>query len=67
MMGAFPLSEAEIVALAERIAAGLEAHPGFFPSPPLDSAALRARRDAFSVAQSAAVAARAAAHMATRT
>ncbi|HUW61496.1 MAG TPA: fibronectin type III domain-containing protein [Candidatus Bathyarchaeia archaeon] len=67
MMGAFPLSEAEIVALAERIAAGLEAHPGLFPSPPVDPAALRARRDAFSMAQSAAVTARVAARMATLT
>jgi len=66
-MGAFPLSESEVVALAERIAAGLEAHPGFFPSPPISPAALRARCDAFGTAQTEAVEARAAAHLATRT
>lgn len=67
MMGAFPLSEAEIVALAESMAAGLESHPGLFPSPPVDASVLRADCAAFDAARSASLAARVAARTATRT
>jgi hypothetical protein len=43
----FPTSEAEIIALAEKMIEGLTKHPDIFPSPPVSAAELRRQLDNF--------------------
>jgi len=64
-MARFPTTEAEIKALAQNIAAGLEANPAVYPSPPVTAVDLAAVLDSYITASDQAVATRAAAEEAT--
>jgi len=64
-MAQFPIKEAEIVALANDIAAGLAANAAVFPAPPVAPADLQTQLGAYVTARDAAVAAQAAAEQAT--
>ncbi len=63
-MARFPIREAEIVALARGIGAGLADHAAVYPAPPVAPAALLGSLNAFLDAKNAATAAQAAAEMA---
>jgi hypothetical protein len=63
-MPRFPISDAELIALAEEMVAGLPENE-FFPSPPVSSSDLRNRLDAFKALINRQVATRAAAEQAT--
>jgi len=64
-MARFPTREAEIMALAQNIIAGLSAGGADFPAPPVAVAALQADADAAQSADDAAIAAHSAAKAAT--
>ncbi len=64
-MARFPLKEAEILALANDMAAGLAANAATFPAPPVAPADLQTAMAAYITARDAAVAAAAAAEQAT--
>jgi len=64
-MARFPLKEAEILALANDMAAGLAANAATFPAPPVAPADLQTAMGAYITARDAAVAATAAAEQAT--
>ena len=63
-MPRFPISDSELIELAEKMIAGLQENP-FFPSPPVSSSALRNRLDAFKGLINTQVATHAAAEQAT--
>ena len=65
-MATFPTREADIMALAQNIIAGMTDNPDF-PDPPLTPAELRARLDAFSGTSDAQAAAQSAVQQATET
>ena len=65
-MAAFPVREADILALAQSIIAGMTDNPDY-PSPPLSPTELRARLDAFSGSSDAQASAQSAAQQATET
>lgn len=54
----FPTSEAEIIALAEKMIEGLTNHPDIFPSPPVSAAELRKQLDNFIALRNAETAAK---------
>lgn len=64
-MARFPRSEAEIVALAQSIVAGLTANAAVYPAPPVLAVDLQALLDSFNTLSDDTVAARAAAEQAT--
>ena len=64
-MARFPLKEAEILALANDMAAGLAANAAVFPAPPVAPADLQTAMATYITARDAAVAAAAAAEQAT--
>ena len=64
-MARFPLDTSNILALAEKMIAGLEENKSVFPSPPVPPDELRAARDEAVAADDAQVAAQAAAKAAT--
>jgi hypothetical protein len=64
-MARFPLKEAEIVVLAQDMAAGLAANAAVYPAPPVAPADLQTAMGAYITARDAAVAATAAAEQAT--
>ena len=64
-MARFPLKEAEILALANDMQAGLAANAAIYPSPPVAPADLQTAMAAYITARDAAVAAAAAAEQAT--
>ncbi len=66
-MAQFPRSEAEILVLAQEMAAGLAANPATYPSPPVAVLDLTTAAAAYVVANTGAVAAQAAAELATGT
>ena len=66
-MARFPRSEAETVALAQNIAAGLTANAAVYPTPPVLPVDLQALVDSYNTASDDAVAARAASEQATAT
>lgn len=66
-MARFPRSEAEIVALAQNIIAGLTANAATYPAPPVLPVDLQALVDSFNTLSDDAVAARAASEQATGT
>lgn len=66
-MARFPRSEAEIVALAQNIIAGLTANAGTYPAPPVLPADPETLVDSFNTLSDDAVAARAASEQATAT
>src|SRR3990172_3373866 len=49
----YPRTEAEMAALALRVAEGLTAHPEDFPNPPVPAAELKAKWEAFNAADTA--------------
>lgn len=65
-MATFPVREADIMALAQSIIAGMTENPDY-PSPPLSPTELRARLDAFSGSSDAQASAQSAAQQATET
>jgi len=64
-MARFPITEAEIVALAQALKSGLTANVAVYPAPPVTPAALTLRISAYTAAKNAAIAAQAAAEQAT--
>lgn len=54
----FPTSETELIALAEKMIAGLTNHPDIFPSPPVSAAELRKMLDKFIALRNAETAAK---------
>ena len=66
-MARFPRSEAEIVALAQNIVAGLTANAAIYPAPPVLPADMQALVDSFNTLCDDSVAARAASEQATAT
>ena len=66
-MAQFPRSEAEILVLAQEMAAGLAANVVTYPSPPVSLLDLNSAAGAYVVANTGAVAAQAAAELATGT
>lgn len=64
-MARFPSKEAEVLALAQDMTAGLTANAATYPAPPVAPAGLQARIDAYTAFRDAAVAALAAAEQAT--
>jgi len=64
-MARFPITEAEILALAQALKSGLAANVAVYPAPPVAPAALTVRINAYTAAKNVAIAAQAAAEQAT--
>ena len=66
-MAQFPFKEADVIALASSVMAGLTAHPAVYPAPTVDLAVAQAQIDAYNQARAALTEANAIKEMATRT
>jgi len=64
-MAQFPFKQADILALADSVLAGLTGHAAIYPDPPIDLADFQAAIDSYHQASAVLVAARAAKEMAT--
>ena len=64
-MARFPITEAEILALAQALKSGLAANVAVYPAPPVTPTTLTLRISAYTAAKNAAIAAQAAAEQAT--
>jgi hypothetical protein len=66
-MAQFPFKEADVIALAKSVMAGLTANPAVFPAPTVDLAVAQGQIDAYNQARAAMIEANAIKQMATRT
>ena len=64
-MARFPITEADILALAQALGSGLAANAAVYPAPPVAPADLTALMNVYTIAKNAAIAAQAAAEQAT--